>query len=139
MQEAFERYAAQASVVLESIQGLSRDDLLARPVSGTWSIQQIVIHLLDSDLVGIERMKRVIAMDRPLLLSFDENLFAARLGYEGLDAFAAADAFRLNRILFTQVLKQQAPEVFERMGVHSETGLKSLRDLIVGFTNHVEG
>ena len=36
----------------KAIQGLDRADLLAFPVPGTWSIQQIVLHMMDSDLIG---------------------------------------------------------------------------------------
>ena len=56
-----ERYAAGANVPAEAIRGLTPTDLNAFPVPGTWSIQQIVIHLMDSDLIGSDRMKRVAA------------------------------------------------------------------------------
>ena len=38
---------------------------VAFPVPGKWSVQQLVMHMLDSDLVAGERMKRIIAEPRP--------------------------------------------------------------------------
>ena len=71
-----EQYEAGAGVPALAIRGLSVEDLDAHPVPGTWSLREIVVHLMDSDLVGSERMKRVIAMEEPSLLGYDESAFA---------------------------------------------------------------
>ncbi|MBX9581782.1 MAG: DinB family protein [Gemmataceae bacterium] len=47
-----EQYAAGATVPADLIRGLSAADLDARPEPGRWSLRQLVVHLLDSDLVG---------------------------------------------------------------------------------------
>jgi len=47
--------------------------LLAVPVPGTWSLQQIAIHMMDSDLIASDRMKRIASMDKPLLCGYDET------------------------------------------------------------------
>ena len=63
----------------QAIKGLGREDLTAFPVPGTWSIQQIVIHLMDSDLIGTDRMKRIIAEENPTLVGYDQDKFVASL------------------------------------------------------------
>src|SRR4051812_36930394 len=55
-----ELYAAGASEPQRAIRGLSRAQLNSFPIPGTWSIQQIVMHLMDSDLIASYRMKRLI-------------------------------------------------------------------------------
>src|SRR5262245_48318339 len=67
-----EEYARGATRPAEAIAGLTPSQLNAEPVPGTWSIQQIVLHLMDSDLVGSDRMKRVIAEREPQLIGYDE-------------------------------------------------------------------
>jgi hypothetical protein len=136
---AIERYAAGAEVPLACLAGLTAEDLLAKPVPGTWSIAEIVVHLADSDLTGSDRMKRVIAMDKPLLLAFDETRFAQRLHYQAQDARVAAELFRLNRRLTAAILRQLPEEAFARQGVHTEAGLISLRELVVNFADHLDG
>ena len=81
--------------VAEAIQGLQPEDLLAFPVPGTWSIQQIVLHLADSELVFLDRMKRVIAEEKPALLAFDENKWSAHLHYHDQSATEAATIVEL--------------------------------------------
>ncbi len=75
-------YAAGGQLLREAVAGLSEQQLKAFPVPGTWSIQQIVVHLNDADAVGIDRMKRVAAMEGPLLMGYDENAFTERLHYD---------------------------------------------------------
>src|SRR5258706_10110666 len=89
-----------------AIAGLSREDLLAVPVPGKWSIQQVVIHLQDAEAVSIDRMKRVIAEERPLLIGFDENLYVANLSYAEQSAADAAEMVDLGRRQFVRILRR---------------------------------
>ena len=49
----------------QAVQGLTREDLIARPGPVDWSIQELVIHLADSDAIAIDRMKRILTEDNP--------------------------------------------------------------------------
>ncbi len=133
-----EKYAAGADRLAQAIAGLSRDDLAALPVPGTWSIQQIVLHLMDSDLISSDRMKRVIAEENPTLIGFDETAFARGLFYEALDAGLAADIFAKNRKLTAEILRRVPDEAFDRFGTHSERGRVTLMQLVQGMVDHLE-
>jgi hypothetical protein len=75
-----ERYAAGGPLLVYAAAGLTPEQETARPGPGRWSVAELVAHLLDSDLVYAERMKRVLAEDRPTLMAFDENAWIDRLG-----------------------------------------------------------
>lgn len=134
-----EQYAAGADQPLKGIAGLTAAQLNAFPIPGTWSIQQIVIHLMDSDLIASDRMKRIAAENRPLLIGYDQDAFMAKLQPEKVDAAMAAEVFRLNRLLTAQVLRNLPDDAFEKVGVHNERGLLSLRELVTGYVGHLEG
>ena len=138
VQTVLERYAAGAGALAAAIQGLSASDFLATPVAGTWSIQQIVIHMMDSDLIASDRMKRIIAEENPTLMGFDESAFAAKLFYDKLDPFVAADVFKKNRELTAVILRSLPAGVFERVGTHSERGALTLGKLLTIYTDHLE-
>jgi len=133
-----ERYAAGANVPAEAIRGLSAADLNAFPVPGTWSIQQIIIHLMDSDLIGSDRMKRIAAEEMPQLIGYDETAFAKRLGYDKLDPVQACEVFRLNRLLTATVLRNLPDQAFARAGMHSERGRETLELLVKDYTEHLD-
>jgi DinB family protein len=136
--ELIEKYAAGAEVPAQAIAGLERADLLAFPVPGTWSIQQIILHLMDSDLIASDRMKRVAAEDNPLLVGYNETAFGNRLGYEHLSARDAAEIFRLNRLMTAEILRRLPPAAFARTGQHSERGEVTLEQLLETYTEHVD-
>lgn len=133
-----EKYAAGAAVPAESIRGLGAAELKAFPVPNTWSIQQIVLHLMDSDLIGSDRMKRVIAEEGPTLLAYDETAFARRLPYESLDPSMACEVFRLNRLMTAAVLRSLPDEAYARAGTHTERGRETLADLVEGYVEHLD-
>ncbi len=136
---AVERFAAGAPVLIDSLIGLTPEELAATPIPGTWSIQQIVVHLWDADLVATDRIKRIIAEEIPLLVNFDENAWVTRLSYEATDPHAAAELFRLNRLYLADLLRRQHDATFARFGIHTLAGKKSLLDLVQGYADHLDG
>jgi hypothetical protein len=132
------RYAAGATLPKDSIEGLSTADLLAFPVPGTWSIQQVILHLMDSDLIGADRMKRVISESNPLILAYDESAFARSLFYHDMDAAAACEVFAGNRAMMAEVLRRLPETAWSRTGIHSERGKLTLEDLVKGYCDHLD-
>jgi uncharacterized damage-inducible protein DinB len=132
-----EQYARGASQPAEAIAGLSRDQLNSFPVPGTWSIQQIVMHLMDSDLIASDRMKRVAAEENPTIIGYDETAFASKLFYDQMDAAKACEIFRLNRELTASLLRRLPDEAFDRAGTHNEAGRVTLAGLVQTYVNHL--
>ena len=133
-----DRYENGGEQLLLAIRGLNREDLLAVPIPGKWSTQQVVLHLMDSDLIAADRMKRVIAEDNPTLIGFDENKFSTRLYYDQQDAATAAKILEMNRKLFAPVLRKLPDSAFERFGTHNERGKTTLLNLLETYAHHLE-
>jgi uncharacterized damage-inducible protein DinB len=123
--------------LVDSLAGLTEDDLLKIPADGSWSIKQIVVHMLDSDLVGADRMKRVIAENNPTLLAYDETAFANSLFYQQADVKLVCDIFRMNRQYIAAILRQVPEACYLRFGQHTESGQKTLEDLIRNYIEHL--
>src|SRR5580700_9465271 len=114
--DLIEQYVADAGKLRASIAGLSRKELNAFPVPGTWSMQQIVLHMMDSDLIASDRMKRVAAEENPTLIGYDETAFAKNLPYGDLDPQLACDIFEKNRLMTAEVLRRLPDAAFARIG-----------------------
>lgn len=136
-EDALSRYAEGGAVPGRSISGLSDSQLRSFPLAGTWSIQQIAVHLMDSDLVAAYRMKRIIAEDRPLLDVYDETAFSQRLHYDRINAASACEVFRLNREIMTAVLRSLPEEAFSRVARHPEVGELALGRLVRIYVHHL--
>lgn len=134
--EWIERYAAGADLFTSAIAGLTREELNSFPVPGTWSIQQIVLHMLDSDLIASERMKRIVAEDNPLLIGYDETRFSQKLHYDQMDPHLAGEVFAGNRRLTAALLRRLPDEAFQRAAIHNERGKVTLADLVKIYAEH---
>jgi uncharacterized damage-inducible protein DinB len=134
--DLIQRYEEGAGELTSAVAGLTRNEFLALPIPGTWSIQQIVIHVLDADLVVTDRMKRTIAEENPTLMSFDESAWVKNLHYDEWSADDAVTIFELNRRNFAKLLRKLPEAAFERVGTHSEKGPMTLRQMIEMITSH---
>ena len=137
-----EHYAAGGEKLAMAIRGLTREDLLcAPPVDanvGRWSIQQVVVHCMDSDLIATDRIKRMIAEDNPQLIGYDENRFVQALRYDDQPAEAAIQILDLNRKLFANVVRKLPASVWERKGTHNERGVVTAGKYFQSTVDHLD-
>src|SRR5260370_3832413 len=54
-----------------AVAGMTVEQLRSRPVTGKWSTLEVVCHIADCEQFFADRLKRTVAMDRPLLLRAD--------------------------------------------------------------------
>jgi hypothetical protein len=121
-----------------AVVGLSRADLTAFPVPGTWSIQQIVIHLADSDLMIADRIKRILAEDRPLLMNADESLWVRNLVCEEQSVEDALLLMKVNRRQLSRILRKLPDAAFDRAGVHSARGVVTAGGFVEVLNKHLD-
>ena len=132
-----EQYLAGPGLLRRAVVGMSRDQLLARPISGKWSTQEVVCHLADYEPIYADRMKRVIALKEPALLQGDPGLFAARLGYEQRDVEEELALIEITRKQMARILRAVKREDFQRQGGHSRDGALTLENLLQRVTAHI--
>ena len=136
--DSIDAFAAGPQILRDAVKGMSREQLLARPVPGKWSTLEVVCHLSDFEIVYADRMKRIIAEDRPTLPDGDENLFAARLAYHARELEEELQVFTSIRAQVTRLLRLQKDADFSRIGNHSAAGPLSLQQFIERAANHVK-
>ena len=130
-------YLAGPPLLRQAVAGMTRDQLTARPVPGKWSTLEVVCHLADFDPILADRMKRVIAEDKPTLLGADENRVAAALAYHERDIEEELTLIEQTRRQLARILRTLAPEALQRVGNHNERGPLSLEKLLTTATNHI--
>lgn len=137
--ELIEVYLTGGKKLVDTYRGLTRDQLLAIPVPGTWSLQQIAIHLMDSDLIASDRMKRIAAMDKPLLCGYDETAFNLLPGTNDLSAQKACEVFAINREMTAIILRGLPDSAYQRFGIHNEIGKVTLAEMVEKYIHHLDG
>jgi uncharacterized damage-inducible protein DinB len=120
-----------------AVAGMSVEQLRSRPVPGKWSTLEVVCHIADCEQFFADRMKRTVAMERPLLLSADGFRYPEPLRYQEHDVEEELDLVAVTRRQMARTLRMVAPDALQRTAVHSETGLVTLRQLLLHAINHL--
>jgi hypothetical protein len=132
-----EQYLAGPNLLGRTIAGMTKGQLLARPIPGKWSTQEVVCHLADYEPIYADRMKRVIALEEPELLKGDPKLFAARLAYDHRDLEEELAIIEWTRKQMARILRALTPVDFQRRGGHSRDGALTLEVLLQRITDHI--
>jgi hypothetical protein len=127
--QAIDSYLQGVQILKQAVAGLSREQALARPIPGKWSTLEVVCHLADFDVVYADRMKRVIAEDRPLLPSADENRYAAALAYQDRDLDEELTIVAHTRGQMARILRTLPEAAWKRQGVYRHQGKDEERTL----------
>jgi uncharacterized damage-inducible protein DinB len=83
--QMIDAYLAGPQTLRRAVAGLTREQLTARPVAGKWSALEVLCHLADFDPILADRMKRILAEDKPALLGADHERFVKALAYHERD------------------------------------------------------
>jgi uncharacterized damage-inducible protein DinB len=137
LSQLIDPYLAGVQSLREAVAGMSREQLTARPVAGKWSTLEVVCHLADFEPVLADRMKRVIAEDRPTLVGADETRFAAALAYHQRELEEELAIVEKTRRQMARILRTLPDAALARVGVHSERGPRTLEQLLTGAANHI--
>ena len=135
--ELIASYLAGPELLRKAVAGMTREQLLATPIPGKWSTQQVVCHIADFEPIYADRMKRAIAEDEPTVLSGDPDQFAARLAYDQRDVAEELDLIATVRSQMGRIFGTLKPQDFDRRALHSERGPLTVRTMLGDITKHV--
>jgi uncharacterized damage-inducible protein DinB len=120
-----------------AVSGMTSDDLHGRPIPGKWSTLEVVCHIADCEQFFADRMKRTMAMDRPLLMGADGFHYPDALGYQQHELEEELRLIEVARQQMARVLRLASQDAWDRTAVHSESGLVTLRQLVLRAAEHL--
>lgn len=141
-QAMIDAYLDGIEVLRRAVAGMTPEQLVARPVAGRWSTLEVVCHLADFEPIYADRMKRVIATDRPLLLIAGREAFARSLAYHERDIDEELALIDVTRRQMARILRGLPENAWERVGIYRHEGqeeersLRRLLEMIIGHIPH---
>jgi uncharacterized damage-inducible protein DinB len=128
--------AATPAALERAVDGID-DERLRRPEkTGKWSINEVVAHLADSDLVWGYRLRRVLAEERPQITGYDQDLWADRLRYREANLADSLALLAANRAANLRLIRAASPDDLQRAGVHTERGEESVAHMLKLYAAH---
>lgn len=125
-----------ASRLAKLIKPLSEKQLSQRPEPSKWSINEILAHLADSEIVLSWRMRLVICQNGAAMQATDGDVWSQTLDYAGQDPKVSLETFRLLRENNLRMLEALPENLWENYGMHSERGKETLADMVRMYAGH---
>jgi hypothetical protein len=107
---------------------LSDEDLEKNYGPGKWSVRYVLHHLADSETILFYRIRRVISEPKQVIWVFDQDAWAKKLDYSTVPLELAKSIYVSSRegiIYYARLHYENSGEI---EFVHSETGLRTLKD-----------
>ena len=130
-------YLSGPGILRAAVTGMSREQMVSRPVAGRWSVLEVVCHLADTDANIAHRIKRVLSEERPVFDRVKPELMLAALAYHDRDIEEELGVFDLTRRQIGRILRASPPEAWERTGIVGDRGNRTVNQMINGAVEHL--
>src|SRR5271157_2160729 len=83
--------------IAAAVSGLSEEVLRYKPSVDKWSVQEVLGHLADIEIVYGYRLRQMLADEKPVIAPMDQNAWARNLRYTQAPAAELVAFYRLAR------------------------------------------
>jgi hypothetical protein len=118
------------------IRGATRQKLARRPAPGKWSVNEIVAHLSETEIVVGYRLRAIAGAPGTPIQPFDQDAWAAAGNYAARDAKRSLAQFRAVRETNLDWLRRLRPEQWKHCGMHVERGEESIETVVCMIAGH---
>ncbi len=111
-----------------------------KPSPERWSIHEIIVHVLDSDINGYIRCRKLIAEPGSAVTAFDQEAWTKTLHYDHQSVEDAIEGFKVLREATYTLLRAVPEKVWNAHTVHHpEFGILTMDRWLDTYERHVEG
>jgi hypothetical protein len=128
--------ASTASRIARLIYGLSLRQLTLRPSPDKWSVQEIITHLAETEMVMCCRARWIAFEEQPTLVPFDQEKWSRGWHREKESVEEILERFRLLRRSQMRLFRSVSGNEWDRTGFHPERGILSLKTQLETLAGH---
>jgi hypothetical protein len=128
--------AATAKKLEKLIKGVSTAKLRKRPAPGKWSVNEILAHLADTEIIIGFRLRMILDTPGTPLAEVDQDAAVTSGHYEKRDPRRSVSLFRVVREANLELLKSLTPRQWKHYGIHSTRGQETIEQIVHGYAGH---
>jgi hypothetical protein len=128
--------AATAKKLARLIKAVPTAKLRKRPAPDKWSVNEIVAHLADVEIVVGFRMRLMLGAPGTPIAAFDQDSWVSSGHYEKRDPRKSVEQFRVAREANLALLKSLTPEQWKHYGMHAERGQETIEHTVHMLAGH---
>ncbi|HZQ08072.1 MAG TPA: DinB family protein [Anaerolineae bacterium] len=136
--QTIQEYGRGFDLLTDALAQIPRPAWEFKPASDQWSVHETIIHMADSEMVGVLRLHTLIAEPGNTVIAYNESKWAEALGYRNQNTDDALQLFQLLRRTTYHLLQALPAQVFTHSVTHSEWNEPyTLEKWLVIYANHV--
>jgi len=109
-----------------------------RPTEGKWSAHEVLVHCADSETYAAIRIRLLLAEAEPLVVGYDENVWARSFDYHASDPELALHLVEAVRAHTAAMLIRLPDSAWGRLGRHTHSGPYGTDDWLKSYGAHLE-
>lgn len=133
----FEQLELQPQSLDQWLGELSNEQVSKRHEPYTWTLKQLVGHLIDGERVFCDRMMRIGVGDQTPIPGIDQQMFVNGIDYAKLSVQNLLEEFRCLRRASVLAANRLSDEALARTGIASDATVSSRASLFI-LVGHVE-
>ena len=108
-----------------------------KPAPDKWSVNEIIIHMADSEANSFTRARKIICEPGSTITAYDQDLWAVKTNYLSQSTGDALELFKNLRKMTYKVIKDLPESTWSNFIIHPENGKMTLDDWLTVYENHV--
>ena len=133
-----DRYQSGAALLRRAWEEAPVEARSWRPGAGKWSAHEVVVHCADSETYAAIRIRLLLAEPEPLIVGYDENVWAQRFDYHATDPELALRLVETVRAHTMAMLEHLPDSAWGRLGRHTQSGPYGTDDWLRSYGEHLE-
>lgn len=130
-------FAAQPDMLCALVGDLPSGEDNKQHAPYTWSIKQVIGHLIDVERIFSTRLLRIAAGDETPIPGIDQNIYVAAFDYDAVTMNVLLDEFAALRNANVSLIQRMGTENLARRGVASGSPVSARANLFI-LCGHVE-
>ncbi|MDU0328712.1 DinB family protein [Paenibacillus sp. 3LSP] len=134
----FEAFLNTHGQLLTAIDGLSEEQTTWKPKPESWSVLEVLTHLVDHSIVVSFRIRDILAGTEAQLPAFNQDAWVSGQYANAGKVSDVLQTFHALLLYNSLLLSRLDAEDLEKTGVNAKGETVSIKQIVEGFTNHVQ-
>ncbi|SMF60366.1 DinB family protein [Paenibacillus barengoltzii] len=134
----FEAFLNTHGQLVTAIDGLSEEQTTWKPKLESWSVLEVLTHLVDHSIVVSFRIRDILAGTEAQLPAFNQDAWVSGQYANAGKVSDVLQTFHALLLYNSLLLSRLDAEDLEKTGVNAKGETVSIKQIVEGFTNHVQ-
>lgn len=136
--ELLELYSRAYNDLITALDEIPKNIWQFKPAPNKWNVQEIIIHIADSEANSFCRARKIICEPGSSIFSYDENVWAVKLDYHSQSIDDSLELFKQLRAMTYSIIKGLPESTWKNFIIHPDNGKMTLDDWLKVYAEHAQ-